>query len=121
VTFRYKDYADDDRSKTMTVTGEEFLRRFLQHVLPRSFVKVRHYGLLANRHRAEKLAQCRRLLLPITVVGTPAPTSAAATNAPAETPGCPKCGGCRLVHMELPKEPPRPLTPPPAAALSDTS
>ncbi|MCE9546586.1 MAG: IS91 family transposase [Planctomycetia bacterium] len=120
VTFRYKDYADDHRSKTMTVSADEFLRRFVQHVLPRSFVKVRHYGLLANRHRAEKLKTCRRLLLPIAVTGT-TPPSAAATIAPLETPCCPKCGGCRLVRMELPKEPPRPLTPPPAAASSDTS
>ena len=119
VTFRYKDYADDHRSKTMTVSADEFLRRFVQHVLPRSFVKVRHYGLLANRHRAEKLKTCRRLLLPIAVVGTP--PSTAAPIAPAAPPGCPKCGGCRLVRIELPKEPPRPLTPPPTATPSDTS
>ena len=49
VTFRYKDYADDHRQKTMTLDAEEFLRRFVQHVLPKGFVKIRHYGLLANR------------------------------------------------------------------------
>jgi hypothetical protein len=124
VTFRYKDYADDNHSKTMTVSGEEFLRRFIQHVLPKSFVKVRHYGFLANRHRAEKLKLCRRLLLPIAVVGTPSQSSTAAPIAPAETPGCPKCGGCRFVRMELPKAPPQPLTPqqpPSPIAPSDTS
>ena len=49
MTFRYKDYADEHRSKTMTLSAVEFLRRFVQHVLPKGFVKVRHYGLLANR------------------------------------------------------------------------
>jgi hypothetical protein len=67
VTFRYKDYAADRRSKTMALTGEEFLRRFVQHVLPRGFVKIRHYGLLASRGRNERLAWCRRLLLPATL------------------------------------------------------
>jgi len=66
-TFRYKDYADEHRTKTMTVSGEEFLRRFVQHVLPRSFVKVRRYGFLANRHRAEKLKSCRRLLQSLSI------------------------------------------------------
>src|SRR5262249_22409327 len=61
VTFRYKDYADDQRCKTMTLTAEEFLRRFVPHVLPKGFVKVRHYGLLAPRDRDERLAWCRRL------------------------------------------------------------
>ena len=110
VTFRYKDYADEQRSKTMTLTGEEFLRRFVQHVLPRSFVKVRHYGFLANRHRADKLTVCRRLLLPLVVMGATAtpspPTATDPTIAPASMPHCPKCGGIRLVHMELPKETP---------------
>src|SRR5262249_52295516 len=63
VTFRYKDYADAHRHKTMTLSAEEFLRRFVQHVLPPGFVKTRHYGLLANRDRDEKLRACRRLLL----------------------------------------------------------
>jgi hypothetical protein len=62
VTFRYKDYADDHKQKAMTLTAEEFLRRFVQHVLPKAFVKVKHYGLLANRQRAERLEQCRRML-----------------------------------------------------------
>ena len=47
VTFRYQDYADAHKAKTMTLEADEFLRRFVQHVLPRSFVKIRHYGLLA--------------------------------------------------------------------------
>jgi hypothetical protein len=108
VTFRYKDYADDQRSKTMTLPGEEFLRRFVQHVLPRGFVKVRHYGFLANRHRAEKLNVCRRLLLPITVMGMPTTPSppVPAEIAPAPMPNCPQCGGGRFVHAEWPGEMP---------------
>jgi len=53
VTFRYKDYAAAGRDKLLTLSAEEFLRRFLQHVLPKGFVKVRHYGLLANRQRGD--------------------------------------------------------------------
>jgi hypothetical protein len=62
VTFSYKDYRHEGRQREMTLSIQEFARRFLQHVLPRGFVRVRHYGLLANRHREEKLRACRRLL-----------------------------------------------------------
>ncbi len=111
VTFRYKDYADDQRTKTMTVTGEEFLRRFVQHVLPKGLVKIRHYGLLANRHRAAKLKLSRRLLLAVTMAvalnaanAELATTSGASKIEPAPVQHCPKCGGCRFVRIELPKE-----------------
>jgi hypothetical protein len=62
VTFGYKDYAEASKTKLMTLAGVEFLRRWVSHVLPRGFVKIRHYGLLANRHRAAKLAASRRVL-----------------------------------------------------------
>jgi hypothetical protein len=62
VSFTYKDYADASQTKTMKLGGVEFLRRWVQHVLPRGFVKIRHYGLLANREREAKLAACRLLL-----------------------------------------------------------
>ena len=106
VTFRYKDYAADRQQKTMTLSAEEFLRRFVQHVLPRGFVKIRHYGLLANRQRAEKLHDCRRLLLARTAAlnaaGTPTKaTSDKAEIEPAQHPVCPRCGGCRLERLEL--------------------
>ena len=68
VTFAYKDYRQGGREKELTLSGEEFARRFVQHVLPRGFVRVRHYGLLANRGREAKLALCRRLLPVATVV-----------------------------------------------------
>jgi Putative transposase/Transposase zinc-binding domain len=62
VTFRYKDYARAGRQRTMTLAATEFMRRFLLHVLPDGFMRIRHYGYLANRHRQHKLATCRQLL-----------------------------------------------------------
>jgi len=62
VTFRYKDYAHGHRLRRMTLPAQEFLRRFMQHVLPRGFVRIRSFGLLAHRGREEQLARCRQLL-----------------------------------------------------------
>jgi hypothetical protein len=102
VTFRSKDYADAGRDKVLTLPATEFLRRFLQHVLPKGFVKVRHYGLLANRQRAERLQLSRRLLLAATLAaacdGAPLPVVE-----PAPRPCCPNCGKARLVYRPLPE------------------
>jgi Putative transposase/Transposase zinc-binding domain len=106
VTFRYKDYSDDHRQKTMTLSATEFLRRFVQHVLPRGFVKVRHYGLLANRHRQERLEVCRRLLLALTVtmvLADAADESNPNRVDPAPRPCCPRCGSQHLIVIELSK------------------
>jgi hypothetical protein len=62
VQFRWKDYRDDSRQKTMILAANEFIRRFLLHALPEGFQRIRYYGFLANRYRAEKLALCRQLL-----------------------------------------------------------
>jgi hypothetical protein len=62
VTFKWKDYADGNTVKEMTLSVKEFTRRFLLHILPRGFVRIRHYGLLANRCRREKLESCRKVL-----------------------------------------------------------
>jgi hypothetical protein len=62
VRFRWKDYRHGSRQKTMTLDADEFIRRFLLHVLPDRFQRIRYYGLLGNRHRGEKLARCRALL-----------------------------------------------------------
>jgi hypothetical protein len=99
VTFRYKDYADGQKQKTSMLSAEEFLRRFVQHVLPKGFVKVRHYGLLANRLRAARLEQCRRLLF---VQGAVAalPASGGVAVQAVEPHGCPKCGSVRLIYRE---------------------
>lgn len=61
VTFQVRDYKNNHQKKTVTLSGVEFIRRFLMHVLPRKFVKVRHYGILANRNKHTKLALCRKL------------------------------------------------------------
>lgn len=72
VTFRWKDYRHGNRQKVMTVAADEFMRRFLLHVLPVGFHRIRYYGFLGNRHRAQKLARCRDL------IGMPAPEPVAA-------------------------------------------
>ena len=120
VTFRYKDYAQGNAQKTMQLSGEEFLRRFVQHVLPRGFVKMRHYGLLANRPREDRLQACRKLLLPINALNGIAEPEASATEEPVKIDPatkrcCPNCGSERLLFIELP----RVIGPPVSAA--DTS
>jgi len=100
VTFRYKDYADDHKQKTMTLAADEFLRRFVQHVLPRSFVKIRHYGLLSNAQREGRLKLCRGLLLVANVAATlPSPDTVEVESAQPRC--CERCGGTRLVYREL--------------------
>jgi hypothetical protein len=65
VIFRWKDYAHENRGRVMTLEGAEFLRRFLMHVVPTGFVRIRHFGLLANRFRTSNLSRCRELLAAI--------------------------------------------------------
>ena len=74
VRFRWKDYRDGNRQKTMTLDGQEFIRRFLIHVLPDGFHRIRYFGFLGNCHRARKLALCRELLgmVPPTPAASPA-------------------------------------------------
>jgi len=62
VKFNWRDYRDNNQQKTMTLSADEFIRRFLLHVLPSGFHRIRYYGFLGNRHRKEKLEQCRQLL-----------------------------------------------------------
>jgi hypothetical protein len=62
VRFQWKDYRDQGQPKTMTLSAEEFIRRFLLHALPDGFQRIRYYGLFGNRYRQEKLARCRQLL-----------------------------------------------------------
>ena len=62
VTFTYKDYKDENKRKLMKISIVEFLRRFMLHVVPDGFVRIRYFGFLANRHRKEKLSLCRKLL-----------------------------------------------------------
>jgi putative transposase len=71
VRFRWKDYRDGDRQKTMTLDGAEFIRRFLIHVLPDGFHRIRYYGFLGNHHRTRKLALCRTLIGMVPLLKTP--------------------------------------------------
>jgi len=104
VTFRWRDYAHGGRRGTMTLEAVAFVRRFLAHVLPAGFVRVRHYGLLANRHRREKLARCRGLLgmtaspQDDTALSDPEvipPPVREATVTPTRV--CPRCGAGRMI------------------------
>jgi hypothetical protein len=108
VRFRYRDYADHHAEKEMTLSAEEFLRRFL--LLPRGFMRIRHYGILANCQREAKLARCRKLLggagpSPAlqTQADPAAPTGAMEPATRASAPPallCPTCGGrLRVVEM----------------------
>jgi hypothetical protein len=100
VRFRWKDYADHHRLKIMTLAADEFLRRFLLHVVPSGLMRIRHFGLLANRHRTTKLARCRALLdtqpTP-TPPQHPAPASLTGDVRPSPAADrCPSCGGGSL-------------------------
>ena len=99
VTFHYKDYrrGGADRQQVMTLTADEFIRRFLLHTLPRGFHRIRHYGLLAKGPRTPDLRRLRTLIAAQT--GEPAPPSDPEPAAP-EPQTCPGCGG-RLRIVEV--------------------
>ncbi len=92
VDLSYQDYRDHDRRKVMALSGEELLRRFLLHVLPPGFKRVRHYGFLANRCRATRLETIRTVL----AAPPPAPESAPAAAVPFDGYPCPSCGTGRM-------------------------
>ena len=120
VRFRWKDYRNGSRQKTMTLAANEFIRRFLLHVLPEGFQRIRYYGFLANRYREQKLARCRQLL----AMPPPEPPDDQAAgdyrNQYRELTGtslteCPACHRGRMVVIELLK----PLKP--CCPIYDTS
>ena len=111
VTFRFKDYCRDgaERYRTMTLATNEFIRRFLLHVLPKGFHRIRHYGLLASGTRHDNLARARELL-----AVPPPPAAPHATLEPSDhRPPCPGCDG-RMILIETferysqPRAPPAP-------------
>jgi hypothetical protein len=108
VSFRWKDYRDNGQQKTMTLSAEEFIRRFLIHVLPDGFQRIRYFGFLCNRYRQDKLVQCRQLL------GMPAlnPKTAEEDQAidydhlyekltGSSLPQCPLCHQGRMIVVEV--------------------
>lgn len=99
VTFRWKDYAHGSKSHLMTLSAEEFLRRFLLHVLPRGFVRIRFFGLLANRRRTALLPVCRKLLTDNPSSQTITPLAAQINKSSGSI--CPHCGGPMMVIERL--------------------
>lgn len=99
VGFRWKDYAHGNKHRLMTLSAEEFLRRFVLHALPRGFVRIRFFGFLANRRRATLLSLCRHLL------EVDSPRCAAAGASSAQNKGgswtCPLCGSPMVVVERL--------------------
>jgi hypothetical protein len=97
VTFRWKDYRAQGKTryKTMTLSTDEFMRRFLLHVLPGGFHRIRHYGLLANAARREHLARARGLLHVVPAAAEPPPETPVASVAP--TFVCPHCGTAMII------------------------
>ena len=93
VTFLWKDYAHGNKQKKMTIAATEFLRRFFQHILPKGFVRIRHFGFLANRQRSALLKLCRDLL-------RFEPAIAAAATSAVKLPLCPACRRGRLHVVE---------------------
>lgn len=101
VRFSYRDYKTDGQHKEMRLPAVEFIRRFLQHTLPRRFVRVRHYGLLAPRYRRGKLARCCALLGTHHEAITPATTDELLTEMLGHDPAqCPLCGVGRMQLFE---------------------
>ena len=96
VIFRWKDYASGNKQRLMTLHASEFLRRFVQHVLPLGFVRIRQFGFLANRLRSKSLALIRRLLHV-----DPVPTDAQAGSSSAATWSCPRCGASMQIVQRL--------------------
>ena len=94
VTFRWKDYAHGGKQRMMKLSATEFLRRFFLHVLPKGFVRIRHFGFLSNRFRASQLAVCRQML----AMSAPEPQSPEATQS---TWHCPHCGAAMVVAQRL--------------------
>ena len=105
VQFHWKDYAHEGGQKTMTLKAIEFIRRFLLHVLPSGFVRIRHYGFLANRVCQEKLALCRALLgverRPNPSRPSPPPSRRRPSRDRAAANVCPSCGEGRMVIVEI--------------------
>ena len=115
VRFRYKDYAHGNRRKVMSLDAGEFIRRFLLHILPRGFMRIRHYGLLANRSKRLKLAQARSALdQPPPTPSPPQPESVQAfwlRVASLDIHQCPHCHAGRMVviasiHAQRARAPP---------------
>ena len=100
VSFRWKDYRHGSQVRTLTLEAGEFLRRFLLHVLPRRFVRIRYFGFLASRCRTVQIPQCRRAL-----AGATAPPPASPPAEPPRSWPCPRCGApMRVIERLTPRQ-----------------
>jgi hypothetical protein len=97
VTFRWKDYAHGNKQRKMTLSAGEFLRRFIQHILPLGFVRIRYFGFLANRWRARLVPLCRQLQCS----APPSSHSKKSPDKPTATWLCPRCGSLMLICERL--------------------
>ena len=95
VSFRWKDYAHGSQQRVMTLGTDEFLRRFLLHLLPQHFVRIRSFGFLANRRRGALLPRCRQALT------APEPAAAPRATSSEKIWSCPKCGGQMIIVQRL--------------------
>lgn len=105
VVFKWKDYRDNNKEKYMTVTAEEFIRRFLMHILPSKFVKIRHYGILSNRSRLTKLKKCK-IMLKVSMSKIDNPKKLSSAELLAKLTGvdiniCPCCSGKMATKKKL--------------------
>jgi hypothetical protein len=104
VTFHWKDYRQPQKPKVMTLAADEFIRRFLVHVLPPGFKRIRHFGFLASRHRKEKLTLCRQALTAPAVELLPAPDDCRQLLEALTTPPpsrCPNCGIGEMIRIGM--------------------
>jgi Putative transposase len=112
VTFEWKDYASGNKSKTMTLDAVEFIRRFLLHILPGGFVRIRQFGFLANRVRKQKLALCRSLLAVQLATFCPANPAGDGKTEHRDLTLCPVCKRGHLITIEVIWPATAPMSPP---------
>jgi hypothetical protein len=101
VTFRWRDSAHKNRKRLLTLPVDEFLRRFLLHVLPRGFVRIRHFGFLASRRRGTLLPLCKQMLADASFTTTSVVARADGRNEPSSVWSCPLCGGSMVLIERL--------------------
>jgi hypothetical protein len=121
VHFRWKDYADGNHVKIMALEASELIRRFLLHVVPDRFVRIRHFGLLANRTRTAKLARCRQLLAALPAAALRPPESVAAVMLRLTGVDIERCPVCQVGRLRIAAILAPATSPAPPVATLDTS
>jgi Putative transposase len=106
VSFRWKDYRQDGKAKVMMLAAREFMRRFLLHVLPGGFHRIRHYGLFANGHRAERIKRCLQLLRAAAPLKSSPTIVDLIAHSPDQTHACSCCGGRMKIVETFDRGPP---------------